>query len=452
MCTCPVLIKFANKYHPKFMYGIGNSVPYTLTYKPNHGYIREETHFAPSPIDTTTFPTSAQLATYYNLPLYKQVPDYAAICALRCDNPLGLPSRYKGLGLYRPFLVEAPEETEFCMYVPCGKCNECVQRKMNDWTFKVQKDMSVTPNLKSYFLTLTYKPTDLPTDGVVSRYSKCSESFVHCSDGLLQYADFQLFMKRLRITLKRWYGVTDVHYFVCGEYGKTTARPHFHVVLWFSQTPEMLKNRNYQLKMNGGKTSFMVKLLRKLGYIPALTNPFFSRLAMACWSHCKLAAWDCQPVRNANATARYICKYIGKAKLFMSPNLRDMFNVYACPPLYHSSIRLAAKWAEKYAFDICNKDKPFESYTVKYDKDGHTLEYRQLIPSRMYEYAHNYIAKEFPERLDEIAVRPTFLAARIGRYAAMESVDELPDLKSRDAKCHHDLYCSNLQLEKYDNE
>lgn len=51
--------------------------------------------------------------------------------------------------------------------------------------------------------------------------------------GVLYYNDFQNFIKRLRITLHRNYGITrKFTYYVTGEYGSVTQRPHFHALLF----------------------------------------------------------------------------------------------------------------------------------------------------------------------------------------------------------------------------
>lgn len=51
--------------------------------------------------------------------------------------------------------------------------------------------------------------------------------------GVLYKPDFVNFIKRLRINYERFYKESnDFKYFVCGEYGPTTHRPHFHLLLW----------------------------------------------------------------------------------------------------------------------------------------------------------------------------------------------------------------------------
>lgn len=67
------------------------------------------------------------------------------------------------------------------------------------------------------FITLTYDDAHLPKDG-----SLC-------------YRDFQLFMKRLRKCIR-----VPVRFFMCGEYGETTNRPHYHVLLFGYQFSDLM--------------------------------------------------------------------------------------------------------------------------------------------------------------------------------------------------------------------
>lgn len=51
--------------------------------------------------------------------------------------------------------------------------------------------------------------------------------------GVLHYADFQNFIKRLRQNLKRKYKFFGrIQYFLCSEYGPSTCRPHAHLLIW----------------------------------------------------------------------------------------------------------------------------------------------------------------------------------------------------------------------------
>ena len=99
---------------------------------------------------------------------------------------------------------------------PCGHCIGCRTDKRRQWTSRLileDKDQRKIGN-EGYFITLTYDPQYLP------------------SDGGLRKKDFQDFMKRFRITLKRKHNLDKIRFFGCGEYGENFLRPHYHFVTW----------------------------------------------------------------------------------------------------------------------------------------------------------------------------------------------------------------------------
>lgn len=104
-----------------------------------------------------------------------------------------------------------PYFTKYGHAVPCGKCPTCLQRRTEQWVFRLQQEQK--NSLSSHFLTLTY-----------------NEEFIRKTPNkwsTLQVRDLQLFFKRLRkrTSLK-------LSYYAVGEYGSSTYRPHYHVILF----------------------------------------------------------------------------------------------------------------------------------------------------------------------------------------------------------------------------
>ena len=91
--------------------------------------------------------------------------------------------------------------------LPCGKCAECLLERARDWSIRCTHEASMHEH--NAFITLTYAPEHYP------------------KDGKLNYFDFQLFMKRLRKHYKK-----EIGFFMCGEYGETTGRAHYHACLF----------------------------------------------------------------------------------------------------------------------------------------------------------------------------------------------------------------------------
>lgn len=109
---------------------------------------------------------------------------------------------------------DTPQERD--IWVPCGKCAECLSARRLAWAYRIQKEMLSTA-APTFFFTLTYEDDHVPmtADGRMT----------------LSRRDFQLFMKLLRKWLFNDFG-QRCRYFVAGEYGPTTARPHYHGFLF----------------------------------------------------------------------------------------------------------------------------------------------------------------------------------------------------------------------------
>lgn len=88
----------------------------------------------------------------------------------------------------------------------CGQCVGCKLERSRQWAVRCMHEASMFE--RNSFVTLTYDDDHLPYDSS------------------LDYRHFQLFMKRLR---KRF---GSARFYMCGEYGEHTQRPHFHACLF----------------------------------------------------------------------------------------------------------------------------------------------------------------------------------------------------------------------------
>lgn len=98
--------------------------------------------------------------------------------------------------------------------IPCGQCIGCRLDRAREWSVRCLHEAKLHEN--NSFITLTYNDENIPEGGT------------------LVYRDFQLFMKRLRKQ------VGPVRFFMCGEYGEETWRPHYHAILFGYQFPDLL--------------------------------------------------------------------------------------------------------------------------------------------------------------------------------------------------------------------
>ena len=129
-----------------------------------------------------------------------------------------------------------------CMLIPCGKCIGCKIRKRQDWAARIEMEAKTWPKESVWFVTLTYDNEHIPgvnhETGEVIRgamYLRRKKSPDLAVNMTLWYEDIQKFLKRLR---KAHNG--QLRYFIAGEYGERTGRPHYHMIL-FGYQPEKLE-------------------------------------------------------------------------------------------------------------------------------------------------------------------------------------------------------------------
>lgn len=93
---------------------------------------------------------------------------------------------------------------------PCGNCLPCLITRRRVWTQRIVSEASLWPS--NAFVTLTYDDDHLPDFGVST-------------------SEHQSFMKNLRT---QWHDATGCffRFYMCGEYGEKTFRPHYHYALF----------------------------------------------------------------------------------------------------------------------------------------------------------------------------------------------------------------------------
>lgn len=145
------------------------------------------------------------------------------------------------------------------MFVPCGHCCVCKNRLSHNWVKRLEMESKC--HQFSIFFTLTYNNNAVPTvqlvpdkfvlvpiqnfdtcielDGILDdRSSKLFEFSYELK--VLSVREVQLFIKRLRRLIDYEYEKGNIkeeikptiRYYINGEYGPTTFRPHHHGILW----------------------------------------------------------------------------------------------------------------------------------------------------------------------------------------------------------------------------
>lgn len=131
---------------------------------------------------------------------------------MACDTPLRMYKKGERMGKTSKIATED-------ILVPCGKCPPCKYRRVNEWVFRLQEEDKISSS--SYFVTLTYNTENVPIS---------NNGFM-----TLDKTDVQKFFKRLRKNTKQH---EKIRYYLAGEYGSKTLRPHYHFICFNLQEKE----------------------------------------------------------------------------------------------------------------------------------------------------------------------------------------------------------------------
>lgn len=161
--------------------------------------------------------------------------------------------------------------------VDCGRCPACNEKYKMQLGMRGKHELINIPG--SMFLTLTVNEENIEK--------------VFGENRELNHREFQLFIKRFRRFLDRNSPETKIKYLMCGEYGSTGKRPHYHVIIFGYEFEDM------KIWKKQGKTQlWRSKTLEKLWKFG------FSSIGMANYDSIK-----------------YLGKYVTKARLEESPDI-----------------------------------------------------------------------------------------------------------------------------------
>ncbi len=110
-----------------------------------------------------------------------------------------------------PISIKDPRGTSGStrLTVPCNKCGACQGNRRAEWSFRLKEELLHSKT--AHFITLTYDEDHIPyTDGFLHTLSK---------------KHIRQFIRKLRK-----YG--KIRYYLVGEYGTKTDRPHYHAIIY----------------------------------------------------------------------------------------------------------------------------------------------------------------------------------------------------------------------------
>lgn len=197
--------------------------------------------------------------------------------------------------------------------IPCGKCTECRLQYSREWANRcLLESLAYTSN---WFVTLTYNPESIPTlrtdTGEIYRggVQEIRNNKILVSNTLF-HDDIQKFLKRLRRQLE-YKNEPEIRYYMCGEYGSTTQRPHYHMIIYNLSVPDIEFYKLNELHQPLFQSEWLENLW---GY-------GFVTLGEVNWNTCAyVARYIMKKVKGADAKEHY--KKIGKTPEYTRMSLR----------------------------------------------------------------------------------------------------------------------------------
>lgn len=187
--------------------------------------------------------------------------------------------------------------------VPCGRCRVCRIERSRQWAVRMMHESQM--HEENSFVTLTYDPEHLPEDGSINVRTP------------------QLWLKRLRK-----YG--KISYFLCGEYGSDTLRPHYHCAV-FGQS-----FRQDQVELPASRKGN-----------PQWTNPLLAET----WGKGRATAMSLT-FESAQYVAKYItAKHLGPSAPSHYQGRTPEFAIMSRNPA------VGLRWFDKYHTDVYPRDE-----------------------------------------------------------------------------------------------
>lgn len=244
--------------------------------------------------------------------------------------------------------------------LPCGQCVGCRLERSRQWAMRCMHEAAAFDF--NAFVTLTYDDSSVPPGGS------------------LRYRDFQLFMKRLRKAMG------PVRFYMGGEYGEQTFRPHYHACLFGANFPD---KKVYKTSGSGAKI---------------FTSPLLDQL----WPH-GLATFGNVTFESAAYVARYCMKKVtgkGSEDYYrrVDPESGEIFDLV--PEFAKMSLKpgIGALWFDKFSSDV-------------YPHDFCVVRGKEVKPPKYYD---RLFAKENPDEFEYIQ----FVRELDGRFRFPDNTEE----------------------------
>lgn len=165
----------------------------------------------------------------------------------------------------------------------CGACPECLRKRSNSWALRsVYEAKSYAHNC---MITLTYDNFKRDCNGNIVYVNGIPQEEPVNPFLCVDKRHIQLFIKRLRKWYSKFAPGELIKYICCAEYGSTTHRAHYHLILFNVRFPDI----HFYKRSKRGNIIYMSSILTKLwgkGICTVDSIRVLSSVARYCTKYC----------------------------------------------------------------------------------------------------------------------------------------------------------------------
>nr|CDL65906.1 unnamed protein product [uncultured bacterium] len=219
------------------------------------------------------------------------------------------------------------------LLLPCGQCIGCRLDYSRRWADRLMLELQY--HTAAIFVTLTYSELNVP-----KHHYQTPDGDVNTSYSL-DKRDVQLFFKRLR----KMYPDTKIRFFLSGEYGPKTFRPHYHAIIFGVD----FAHDRYVWRVRRADNMFV--------------NYYRSPSLERAWSVYNNDVGDYVPIGNVEFsdvswhTCAYVARYVTKK---LTGNLAQFYTTFNLTPPFSLMSRkpgIAYQYYADHGLDIYDNDK-----------------------------------------------------------------------------------------------
>lgn len=286
--------------------------------------------------------------------------------------------------------------------LPCGKCIGCRLDYSRTWAIRCM--LEAQNHKHNWFLTLTYDDEHVPTVISDTVNIDSGEYFADdCISYTLKKEHISAFLKRLRSYIDYHHiEHDDVRFYSCGEYGDKSFRPHYHMILFGCDIPDL-----EFFSKRGGNLYFTSEIINSLwshGFviIGELSFQSASYVARYCTKKTKIISKDFYEKNGISPEFTLMSRRPGISRDYYDRNSDKIYNLDSLTVVGSGGSPLVVR-PPRYFDRLFELDKPVTMDTIKKERQKNSKYIQKAILANTSLNKDEYLAVQHKNKLAVIS-------------------------------------------------